>query len=341
MQTSSTRLKKPLYLWLARILGFGIVLANLGLNIAALPEIWQKIQHEALPQDVYYSVQPDESKMVVFVSPEAAQNGIAIGDKLLNVEDATGEIGTPATFRFQRGNSPVREVTLVRKPSNPVVWGGMLFGLSQETGTILALLFMVVPLLLGGSLVCWLRSDDWMALLTGILLTTLAPAPSTNSYSVILQLIILPLILAWLMLFPNGKLAPHWSWVLIFLMLPQELIVSFIQLGTLSYNATYVAMYLPLNVLSSLGALGIFGVIVYRYRRIFSPVERQQTKWVILPLVLTLAPTILLSILSPQYWNSAQVEKALRVEFVHSAIVAVGTCLIVLGILLSMPVSSL
>jgi hypothetical protein len=338
MQTSPTRLKKPLYLWLARILGFGIILANLGAGFAALPEAWQKIQHEGSIQDVYQTVQPDGSHLVVYVSPEAAQTGIAIGDKLLNVEDNTGEIGTLLTVRFQRGNSPVQEVTLVRKPSNWVVWGAMLFSFSQGTGTLLALLFILVPLILGAVaalLVCSLKSDDWMALLTGIILTVVAPAPGTNSYSVILQLIILPLAFAWLLVFANGKLAPRWSWALFFLPLPQNLIVSFIQLGVLTYNATYVALYLPLNILSSLGAIGMFGVIIYRYRRVFSPAERQQTKWAILPLVLMLAPSILLSMFSIQYWNSAQVEKALRVEFVNSAVTAAGTILIVSGILLS------
>lgn len=338
MQTSPTRLKKPLHIWLARIFGFGFILANLGTGFAALPEAWQKIKHEGSIQDVYQTVQPDGSHLVVYVSPEAAQAGIKIGDKLLNVEDNTGEIGTSLTLRFQRGNSPVQEATLVRKPSNWVVWGAMLFGISQGTGTLLALLFILVPLILGAVaalLLCSLKSDDWMALLTGIILTVLAPAVGINSYSVILQLIILPLAFAWLLLFPNGKLAPRWSWALFFFPLPQNLIVSFIQLGVLTYNATYVAIYLPLNILSSLGAVGMFGVIVYRYRRVFSPVERQQTKWAILPLVLMLAPSILLSTLSSQYWNSAQVEKALRVEFVNSAVTAARSCLIVLGILFS------
>ena len=48
MQPSPTRLKKQLHIW-----------------------------QEGLPQDVYYTLQPDDSKMVVFVSPEAAQTGIA------------------------------------------------------------------------------------------------------------------------------------------------------------------------------------------------------------------------------------------------------------------------
>ena len=343
MQTSPTRLKKPLHIWLARILGFGIVLANLGTSFAALPEAWNKIQHEGLPQDVYYTVQPDDSKKVVFVSPEAAQKGIAIGDKLLDEANSmgdvgNGEIGTPFTAHIQTGNSPVREVTLIRKPHDPVVWGAMLFGFSQGTGTMLALLFTVLPLILAviaALLVCWLKSDDWMAILTGIVLTQFASVRGTDPDRVVLNLILLPLILAWLLLFPNGKLAPRWSWMLIFLMLPNELWVSLIQLDIISYNATYVAAYPFINALSSLSAVGMFGVIMYRYRRVFSPVERQQTKWTILPLLLMLAPSILLSMFSANYWNSAQVEKALRVDFVNSVITAVGVSLIVLGIVFS------
>jgi hypothetical protein len=343
MQTSPTRLKKPLHIWLARILGFGIILSNLATGFATLPGAWHKIQHEGNPQDVFYTLQPDGSKMVVYVSSEAAQKGIAIGDKLLDEansagEVGNGEVGTPFTAHIQTGNSPVREVTLVRKPLDPVVWGAMLFGFSQGTGTLLALLFMIVTLLLGtvaALLVCWLKSDDWMALLTGILLSNFASGPGTDAYRVILHLINLPLMLAWFLLFPNGKFAPRWSWMLIFLMLPNELWVSLIQLEVISYNVTYVAAYPFINALSSLGAVGTFGVIVYRYWRVFSVVERQQTKWAVLPLVVALAPSILLSMFSTNYWNSAQVQKAQMVDFVNSAIVAVGTCLIVLGILLS------
>ena len=55
MQTSPTRLKKTSHIWLARVLGFGIVFASLGTSFAALPESRQKIQHEGVVQDVYYT----------------------------------------------------------------------------------------------------------------------------------------------------------------------------------------------------------------------------------------------------------------------------------------------
>ena len=340
MQTSSTRLKKPLHIWLARILGFGIVLAIIGTNLAALPEYGQNLRHQGYVQDVYAYEQPDGTHPVIFVSSEAAQKGIAIGDKILNPEAGTfGEVGTPVTLRFQRENLPVREVTFVRKPYNTTVLGGMLFGLSQETSTVLVLFFVLAPIILGAIaalLICWLKSDDWMALLTAILLTSMTAIPNTNPYVVIFDVLLTPLIVAWLILFPNGKLAPRWSWVLIFFLLPSQLFYALLDLGILSYDTPYPGVTLLVSVLTALGGLGIMGVIVFRYWRVFSPSERQQSKWVILPLVVGLVPSIILSLVSTLYRNSSQFETSYMIDFVNAGILTVViSILFVLGVLFS------
>jgi hypothetical protein len=283
---------------------------------------------------VYHAAQPDGTSIVGYVSPEAAQKGIAIGDKILNPEEDTlGDVGTPVTLRVQRGNLTVREVTFVRKPSAQAMPGGILFGLSEETSTTLALLFVLVPIILGGIaavLIFWLRSDDWMALLTGIILTGFTTIPSSNPYIVIFRLILTPLLFAWLILYPNGKLAPRWSWVLIFFLLPKSIFSSLSAMGMLSNSLPPLV-----NVLSAVGGLGIFGVVLFRYLRLLSPIERQQSKWIIIPLIVGLVPIVILEFLSNLYWNSGQIDKSLMVVFVTSAIGLIVSSLVILGALVS------
>lgn len=339
MKTSPTDLKKPLYVWLARILGLGIILASIGINLAVLPEYLQNIWHQGYVWDVYYSSQLDGTSMVEAVSSEAAQKGIAVGDKLLNPEEDTlGEVGTQVTLRIQTGDLPVREATFVRTPSNSVVWGGMLFGLSQKTSTVLALLFVLIPVILGGMaalLIYWRKSDDWMAVLTGIVLTLITTIPSDKPYVVIFGLLTLPLSLAWLILFPNGKLAPRWSWVPIFLLLPKEVLYSLINLGFLSDSFLNLAAGPVITVLSAVGGLGLLGVMLYRYLRLFSPMDRQQSKAVIVPLLVGLAPIVILELISGLYWSSSQIETGLKVGFVSSAMALILACLVILGALVS------
>ena len=342
MQTSPTRLKKPNYIWLARILGFGMIIANIGMNIAAFPEYWQNRWHQGYIRDVYGTLQPDGTGIVNFVSSEAAQKGVALGDRILNPEAGSpGEIGTPISLRIQRENLPIREVTFLRKPHDEIIWGGMLLGLTQETSTILALLFVLVPIIIGGIaalLLCSLKSDDWMALLTGIILTTLSEIPSTNPYIVIFRELMRSLAFAWLILFPNGKLAPRWSWALTLLLLPNNWFYRLIELGIVPSSILYpgaTLLFAVFAILSALGGLGILSVIVYRYRRLFSPLERQQSKWVILPLLLGLPPSLILGLLSTLYWNSAQFEQSEMIGFVNVAIGSAISVMLVLGIFLS------
>jgi hypothetical protein len=271
---------------------------------------------------------------VGFVSPEAAQKGIAIGDKILNPEaDTLGEVGTPVTLRVQREESTIREVTFVRKPSAQAMPGGILFGFSEETSTTLALLFVLMPIILGGIaalLIFWLKSDDWMALLTSIFLITFTAIPSSNPYIVIFRLIITPLLFAWLILFPNGKIAPRWSWVLIFFLLPKLIFSSLSNLGILSNSIPPLV-----NVLSAVGGLGIFGVILFRYLRLLSPIERQQSKWIIVPFLVGLVPIVILEFFSNLYWNSGQIDKSLMVVFATSAIGLIVSSLVITGALIS------
>jgi signal transduction histidine kinase len=78
--------------------------------------------------------------------------------------------------------------------------------------------------------------------------------------------------------FPTGHFVPRWVRWVFFLMLIYEGITTFFPFA--SFNPFYT--YPVLFNLALIGQVGSFiAVQVYRYRRVSSPVQRQQSKWVV------------------------------------------------------------
>lgn len=130
----------------------------------------------------------------------------------------------------------------------------------------------------------WRRSDEWMALLVAYFIVIFpvnnfsAFLPQQLSSGVIhnplLSLAIgLPILISAygiFLVFPSGRFAPSWSWLLLI---------------------AWVIWYIPAHVLpDALSGFLVLGYplfygsailcMTYRYTRVSTPVERQQTKWV-------------------------------------------------------------
>jgi hypothetical protein len=107
------------------------------------------------------------------------------------------------------------------------------------------------------------------------------------------------------LLFPNGRFAPRWTrWLAVAFLVfqvPQDLAPELYS-GLLPVpESAQGAVFMGL-------VLGMVGVQVYRYRNVYSPLERRQTRWVIVGATLSilalfgiLAPMWLL----PQLWASS------------------------------------
>jgi hypothetical protein len=162
-------------------------------------------------------------------------------------------------------------------------------GLTPHTLAVAAaaLSTMAILLVYGvATLLLWRRSDDWVALLAAITLV-LMPAtftPTLNGLPSGLNWLSEPYSMAasgalYLLmgLFPSGRFVPRWLWALILL---QEATI-FSPLGNLLPSA-----FMLILILVVYGA--IIGGQIYRYRRISTPVQRQQTKWVVSGIILTL-----------------------------------------------------
>lgn len=169
-----------------------------------------------------------------------------------------------------------------------------------------------------GALIFLRRSDDPMALLVSGFLVTFGTATfATNGVEVLvdaspawwvpargIQVLGEVGAVLFFLTFPNGRFAPRWTrWLaaafLVF-QVPQDLAPG-LYAGLPVPEALWGVVFMGL-------VLGMVGTQVYRYRRVYSPQERRQTRWVIagatisiLSLFGLLAPLWIL----PQAWEAA------------------------------------
>ncbi len=113
-----------------------------------------------------------------------------------------------------------------------------------------------------------------------------------------------PLLIAIVLLFPNGRFVPSWTrWLVI-------LSILIIPLGYAFYTSTASLFASPLGWLGMFLGLVVtlfaFYAQIYRYRVVSDPIERQQTKWVVygislmlLCFAITAAPYAKLLLLAP------------------------------------------
>ncbi len=150
----------------------------------------------------------------------------------------------------------------------------------------------------------WRKSNDWMALLVALFLVLFPATQSLGSpgdvgaaYPFLHVLTTILDDLGWLMLFlffflfPDGQFVPRWTawgalgYVLVniigdlFPNLPSSSVISFI---------------LGFPLLALVVSIGLFSQ-VYRYIRISSPIQRQQTKWVLFGVIAAVALFIVLA----------------------------------------------
>jgi hypothetical protein len=152
-----------------------------------------------------------------------------------------------------------------------------------------------------GALIFLRRSDERMALLTSLFLITFGTLAidTTDAETLIssqpawwspvrgveiVGQVCGPL---FFLLFPNGRFVPRWT---------RWLAVAFIAYGVLDillpelYSGSPAVESMSLLVFVGF-VLSVTGALVYRYRRVFSSAQRQQTKWVVFGTALGIAGT--------------------------------------------------
>lgn len=137
----------------------------------------------------------------------------------------------------------------------------------------------------------WRRGDDWMVLLVSLLfpaycllsvgpseLFTATPtgSPLAVANTIVLGTVTFAIIYAVFMLFPSGRFVPSWSWAL--------LLAFVIWVAARTAVPTLLILFLGYPIF--LGAA--VACQIYRYRKVSTPVQRQQTQWAVFGLVTAL-----------------------------------------------------
>jgi hypothetical protein len=292
-------------LWLVRV-GFALLaLMALGLFAAGVPVELSRLQGNILALDF----RADEAGRILLYPQTggmAEDAGILPGDVLVSVDGQSVPAGlTPAgvwelldggkgetvTLGVARQvDGPARSVELLRPAAYERALSRLHLARNFMAGYMTAFhILFVAGFSLLAALVFWRRSNDWMG--AGLALTLVMfvvrsvpemyfaddvyrwlriPVAVTGLLGVVLPV--------WLLyLFPNGKFAPRWTlW------------------PALAATLWYAAFFLPAAVnpirlppaVVFLMAMAFYligvGAQVYRYRRVSTLVERQQTKWAVL-----------------------------------------------------------
>jgi hypothetical protein len=220
-------------------------------------------------------------------------------------------------------------------PEQAAVLQGVGFSPGAYAAYTLALTLATIAAGLAVSaLIAWRGSDDRMALLVALMLVTLGPVwvapamPATSPLQVpneCLSFLFVALFVLVFSLFPSGRLVPRWTrWILVVLLVGQ-VPASF-------PNAPFATNFLAgtLGWLAQLGGGALLvAVQVYRYRRVSSPLQRQQTKWVVIGLAApmtvyvggTLLSLIVPALAAPSSPSGAPYQMALN---------TIGYCLVLL-----------
>ena len=180
---------------------------------------------------------------------------------------------------------------------------GMGLSLADYAVFTLALaLASVVMCLVVSTLIIWRRPDDRIAFIVALMLVTLGPIivvadpPVASPWWVpnaCLTFLTGFLLVLVFLLFPTGQFVPHWMrWTLVVFLVGD--ISSFFPDTPLLPNVS----------VSQPGWLVVVGELttvaaaqLYRYRRVSSPRERQQTKWVVFGLAVPITVNMLLTVL--------------------------------------------
>ncbi len=212
-------------------------------------------------------------------------------------------------------------------------------GLSASSYAALLTIFftLIVAIWSGiGFLIFWRRSDEWFALFSALFLvifnttypgfpiSALALAyPGLNVPITLMGALGIASVISFLVLFPNGRLVPRWMGLFLLLGIIGAVLPMVLPLAS-SLNSNnwpgWVSGLLPLVVYGAI----IFSQI-YRYLRVSTRVERQQTKWVVFGIIIVVIGISVLPALfnffSPTYFSQPNTPSSVILGLVNYPLV--------------------
>lgn len=173
---------------------------------------------------------------------------------------------------------------------------GISIGFYAAYTVAVEILFALVFLFLA-AVIFWRKADTGIGLLTGLLLVTVGVAQTDASAlgtavpalrGPVTGLLALSFVCIglFLYLFPDGRFAPRWTCFIVGAWIPLFLVSTLVlppkDFQPLLFGFLAASLFVP----------------IYRYRRLSTPVQRQQTKWVVLGVLISTLGSI--SILTAQ-----------------------------------------
>ena len=207
-------------------------------------------------------------------------------------------VNTASPSGYQLAPSDVRELQRL----------GLSFDFYAWLNISVSVIFLLVYVLVGVVLF-WRKSDDRLALLASLSLLLFPFAVSTQVVGTLPPAWTLLVECAeflgnvclglFIYLFPSGQFVPRWTrWLMVGTGAYWALNIFF---PNTPFNNSWLAFVLFLALIASPIILQI-----YRYRRVSTPVQRQQTKWVVFGIALAfgsfLIGTLLVFVLLPQFF---------------------------------------
>ncbi len=159
-----------------------------------------------------------------------------------------------------------------------------------------------------GGLIAWRKWRDPMGLFVSAVLITFGATgisdalqvpsvppldwlnPLLEPLATLFTLLQYPALATFLMTFPTGRFAPRWTWLLVLLWV--------VQIGLFFAGAPDIVLLG--SIISTWGSAA--AIQVYRYIRVYTPRERQQTKWVVFSLAIIAIPSQILDAAFPLIW---------------------------------------
>jgi hypothetical protein len=207
----------------------------------------------------------------------------------------------PTLYRLQHTicTRALAECSSLSLPTQDTLRALHQLGLSLPTYAIYATL-VALALPLGycsvGALIFWRKSNEWLGLFVSFTLILFGalqftnliggfggpywPPPGApamaNVFLALMALVQYPCLAVFLLTFPTGRFAPRWSWVIVLLWVGQLISYS---LPSPYFVADWPTVLVAGELLLVWGST--LAVQIYRYRRVYTPVQRQQTKWVV------------------------------------------------------------
>lgn len=177
--------------------------------------------------------------------------------------------------------------------------------------TVALICTMFVLCLVVSALIVWRRPNDWMALLVALMLVSLGPIigasnlssgpPLWQTFNQCLTFLLTVLLVLVFALFPSGQFVPRWMrWPIVVFLAAEVPLTFFPTTGLIPSTAVSQPSWL----ITLVGLASVALAQLYRYRRVSTPLQRQQTKWVVLGLAAPIAALVggsVLALLFPAF----------------------------------------